>query len=367
MSQYEQVINKAEIALSNGDYNNCINLLSPLLEKFSTSTQEGVNIRMILITSLSGVNKKEESIKICKQLKKSKYSYVREEAKSLLQILDSPNLQIPDNWNIKFENSFKDQEFKQTTIQNQFSKKAQKYINISEKPTGETKPLQKGFVIVTITLFFIIISLLSGCVKIENNLDLREIDSINYDLRIYSKYLKKIPWQLNFENELKKISKSEEIFLDDDIFLLHKKGLNIIDTKNNINKIIEIASKSISTNLKDIEINNFEKNYILGRKYFYKINLNLLELENFDNLEVFIKIINPSKVNLLQKNNNINANKNIITWKILPGKINQIQFSFWNWNRSLLCTSAIILLILFSYYIRKRRYELGSNLPQLPS
>ena len=57
MTEYQQVINKAEIALNNGEYNYCINLLNPLLEKFTTSTYEGVNIRMILITSLSGVNR----------------------------------------------------------------------------------------------------------------------------------------------------------------------------------------------------------------------------------------------------------------------------------------------------------------------
>ena len=59
MTEYEKVINKAELALNNGEYNYCINLLSPLLEKFTTSTNEGVHIRMILITSLSGVNRRE--------------------------------------------------------------------------------------------------------------------------------------------------------------------------------------------------------------------------------------------------------------------------------------------------------------------
>ena len=148
MTEYQQVINKAEIALNNGEYNYCINLLNPLLEKFTTSTYEGVNIRMILITSLSGLNKQEESIKICKQLKKSKYSHVREEAKALIQILDSPNLKIPDNWNIKFEDSIIDKEFKQKITQNKYSEETQKYIKITDQPTGETKPFQKGFIFV---------------------------------------------------------------------------------------------------------------------------------------------------------------------------------------------------------------------------
>ena len=45
------------------EYKYCIDLLNPLLEKFTASTHEGVNIRMILITSLSGANKQAESIK----------------------------------------------------------------------------------------------------------------------------------------------------------------------------------------------------------------------------------------------------------------------------------------------------------------
>ena len=367
MTKYEQVIKKAELALNDGEYNYCINLLTPLLEKFTTSTHEGVNIRMILITSLSGVNRREESIQICKQLRKSKYSHVREEAKALLQILDSPNLKIPDNWNIKFEDFIIDKEFKQTTVQSKYTKKDYKYIQISEKPTGETQPFQKGFMVVIISILILVIFLLSGCVRIENNLDLREIDSINYVLRIDSKYLRKIPWQLNFESELKKISSKKEIFTDDDIFLLYKKDLNIGETKNNMNKILKIASASISTDLKDIEIDQFEKNYFLGKKYFLKINLDLLELQNINDLEIFINIINPSKASVLNDIKNINTNKNKITWRILPGEINHIEFSFWYWNKSLIWTSVILTFITFAYYIRKKRYELGSNLPQLPS
>ena len=367
MTEYQQVINKAEIALNNGEYNYCINLLNPLLEKFTTSTYEGVNIRMILITSLSGLNKQEESIKICKQLKKSKYSHVREEAKALLQILDSPNLKIPDNWNIKFEDSIIEKKFKQKITQNKYSEETQKYIKITDQPTGETKPFKKGFIVLILIIFITLTSLLSGCVRIENNLDFSEIDNINYDLRIDSKYIKKIPWQLTFESELKNITSSKEIYINDDIFLLHKKGLNLTETKNYINKILKIASDIISTNLKDIEIDKFERNYIFWKKYFYTINLDLLKLEQFNDLEIFIHINNPSNTLLLKANKNIDINKNEISWRILPGEINQIEFSFWYWNRSLIWTLVVLLLIAFAYYIRKKRYELGSNLPQLPS
>ena len=105
MSDYKKVIKDAELALSKGEYNLCIEILSSKLDSFKVNTIEGTNIRMLLITALSGVNKNEEAIDLCKALTKSKYSHIRDEAISLLEILKSPNLQIPENWNIKFESN----------------------------------------------------------------------------------------------------------------------------------------------------------------------------------------------------------------------------------------------------------------------
>ena len=367
MNDYELVINKAKFALNNGEYKNCINLLNPLLEEFPLATKKGVNIRMLLITALSGINRKEEAIKICKQLVKSNNTNVREEAKSLLQILNSPDLKIPDEWNIKFENSFKGDTYKSTNRKNISTNKPHKYINISKLPTGETKSFQKGFLIFTLILLILIISLLSGCVKVENDLDLREINSINYDLRIESKYLNKMPWQLNFENKLKELSLSKNININDENFELRKKGLDIKETNEFINKILKIASKEIEMDLKDIKIDQFEKNFIFGKKHFYYIKLDLLNLQDFNNLEIVINIINPSKVKLSKDYPNINSiNKNIL-WEISPGDINEIEFSFWKWNRFLICITIVILLIILAYYIRNKKYEIGTKLPQLPS
>ena len=367
MLDYEKILNKAELALNNGEYKYCIDLLNPYLKEFPVSTSKGVNIRMMLITALSGINKKEESIKICKQLIKSRDRNIRDEAKSLIQILDSPNLRIPDNWNIKFEDSFTSEKINHSTSKNQPINQSKQYINISNLPTGETKPFQKGFIVFTFILSLLLLSLLSGCVKVENNLDLREINSINYELKLDSKYISKIPWQLNFERKLKKISLRKDIYSNDENFTLKKNGLDIEGVRSYINQILKIVSNTIEIDLKDIKIDQFEKNYYLGKKYFFNIEFNLINLKNFDDLDISINIINPTKVMLLKENKNVNLFERKITWKILPGKINQIEFSFWHWNRILIWTFMVIILIIIAYYIRNKRYALGSNLPQLPS
>ena len=105
MDNYEQVLEKAELALLKGEYNFCVEYLYPIIEFYPSSSKEGVNLRNIIITALSGINKKEEAKKFCKELIKSHDSKVRENAKYLMEILDSPEIKKPENWNITFESN----------------------------------------------------------------------------------------------------------------------------------------------------------------------------------------------------------------------------------------------------------------------
>jgi len=368
MSDYKQVIKDAELALTKGEYNLCIEILSPKVDYFKVNTIEGINIRILLITALSGVNKNEEAIDLCKPLTKSKYSHIRDEALSLMQILKSPNLQIPENWNIKFESNLitkRSSSLSQKIVKN--SPQEKKYINIKNTPTGETKSFQKGFIIFTFFLLIILLNLLSGCVKIENSLDLRDIDALNIDLRIESKYINKIPWQIKLEEKFKATFPNNQLKLDDRNLLLIKKNLKINDAELFINKILKIISNTINIDLNDMTIRHFKKNYLFLEKRSYQINFDLINLNKIDDLEIIINIINPSKTNIINKNDQISTNKNIIYWKLIPGSNNNIEFSYWYWNKFILGTLIVILLVFIAYFIRRNRFEIGSNLPELPS
>ena len=48
-----------------------------------------------------------------------------------------------------------------------------------------------------------LITLLSGCVKIENTLNLSELESIKNNFKIESKYISKFAWQVKFEERIK--------------------------------------------------------------------------------------------------------------------------------------------------------------------
>ena len=231
MKTYEQVLEKVELALTKGEYHYCIEFLLPIIESFPLSSKEGVNLRTILITALCGINKREEAKRFCKELLKSYDNKTRENAKYLMEVIDSPDIKKPENWNVQFEsNSSLNKKSLDTLRKKKEVLEKKKFINITETPTGETKPFQKGFSLIIFLILLLLIPLLSGCVKVEDTLDLSELDSITNNLVIESKYINKFPWQLKFEEKIKDIFPKAEIEQDESTFSLKHKNLNIEDT-----------------------------------------------------------------------------------------------------------------------------------------
>ena len=368
MKSYQQVVETAEFALIKGEYNYCIEYLYPVIEYYPPSSKEGVNLRTLMITALSGTNKNEEAKKFCKELLRSHDYKVRENAKYLMEIIDSPEIKKPDNWNITIEsNPILNKKSLSSLNLNKNKKKPKKFINISNTPTGETKPFKKGFIFIISLFLLLLIPLLSGCVKIENTLDLSEIDSISNDFKIESKYIKKFPWQINFEQKIKEMFPDAEISKGELDFSFKNKNLNFLTAQETLYKIQKTAGELLVEST-DLKINSVEKNFFFFKKYNYRLDLDLQNLQYLDDLELTFNIISPNRVSVRDPNNpSIEASKNFISWNLNPGEINRLEFTFWDWNKLLLGFLLILFILLLAYLIRFYRYKIGSNLPELPS
>ena len=369
MNEFKQVIQEAELALSKGDYGNCIKLIAPILKDWPVSKKEGVNLRMVLLTALRGLDKREESLNLCRELIKSPNPQVRENCKSLLEILESPTLKTPDNWNISFTSNTENiRSALKAKKPNPNFEKEKKFINTVNSPTGETKPFKKGFIFITMILLIFLISLLSGCVKINNTIDLRNIDSININLEVESKYKTKVPWQINFEKNLNKNFPKSNISKEEVKFSFKKTNLSFEETKDVLDKIILIGSETTKSLIRQPELVLYEKKSIFGKESRFNIMIDLSNLEEINNLELFINIIHKGKINIIkQGNNKINIDKNILHWQIYPSSLNSLEFSYWTWNKSLVGIIFTLLIILSAYLIRDTRYKMDSQFPELPS
>ena len=367
MKNYKQVLETVEIALAKGEYHYCIEFLLPIVESFPLSSKEGVNLRTILITALCGIHKKDEAKKFCKELLKSYDNKTRENAKYLMEVIDSPEIKKPENWNVQFEigPSLNQKSLHSLRKKNEVEVK-KKFINVSDTPTGETRSFQKGFSLIIFLILLLLIPLLSGCVKVENTLDLSELDSITNNLVIESKYIRKLPWQIKFEEKIKDLFPDAEIKQEESTFFLKNKNLNPANIKQ-VLKVIQDTSGDLAGGSTNIETNFTQKDFILFKKYFYKIVFDLNSIQRVDDLELIFKIIHPNKANLTHNNPNLEIKKNLLIWKLNPGQINSLEFSFWNWNKFLLGIFFILLIIILAYSLRFYRLKLGTDLPQLPS
>ena len=368
MRTYEQVLETVEFALIKGEYNFCIEFLSPIIESYPISSKEGVNLRTVLITAFCGTNRKEDAKKLCKELLKSYDNKTRENAKYLMEIIDSPEIKKPDNWNIKLESnsSLKKKSLNSLKSTNR-EKKEKKFINVTEIPTGETKPFKKGFILIITLILLLLIPLLSGCIKIENTLDLSDIDSINNNFSIENKYIKKLAWQTKFEEKIKDIIPNAEITSRESNYSIKTENLNIETVKEILDKIQNTAG-DIADWKTNIKIDSTQKNFIFLKKYFYTFNLDLQKIPNLDNLEINFKIINSNRLIPSRSGDpKSEISNNIFVWKLIPGEINTLEFSFWSWNKLLIWITFILFLIILAYSIRFYRFKIGSDLPQLPS
>ncbi len=368
MDSYKQVVEKAELALIKGEYNICVEYLYPIIKSYPPSSKEGVNLRTIIITALSGINKKGEAKIFCKELLKSRDYKVRENAKYLIEIIDSPEIKKPENWNITIEsNPALNKTSLSSLKQNNQKKKEKKFIDTSNIPTGQTKPFQKGFIFIISLLLLLLIPLLSGCVKVEDTLDISEIDSINNNFEIESKYIKKFPWQINFEKKIKEIFPDGEISKGELNFSFKNKNLSMETAQETLYKIQKTAGEVFGEST-DLKINSIEKNFFFLKKYNFRIDFDLQNLDYVEDLELTLNIINPNKVSIRDlENPNVEVSKNFIKWQLIPGKLNNLEFSFWNWNKLILGFLLILLLIIIAYLIRFYRYKIGSNFTELPS
>ena len=368
MESYKQVLKKVELALVKGEYYSCIEYLLPKIKEYPLSSKEGGNLRTIIITALCGINKKDEAKKFCKELLKSPNHKVREDAKYLMEVIDSPEIKKPDNWNIKFENNIT----LNTGKVNKFRlpkniEHEKKFINTSSLPTGETEPFQKGFIFLIFLFLILLTTLLSGCVKIENTLDISEVNSIQNHLSVESKYINKFPWQINFEKKIKKAFPDSKITIGDLDFSINNNNLDLVKTRDVINTIQNTAAELANGSTK-FEISNTEKNLFLMKKYNYDMNFDLQNIPYTEDLELNFKVITPNKVSVSKTTDpQLEVSKNVIKWILIPGQINSLGFSFWDWNKLLIGSILILFIVSISYLIKFYRYQIGSDLPKLPS
>ncbi len=142
-------LKSAEIALAKGEYRECISALESLLEATPLLSNEGGEIGILMITALIGKCENTKALSICEKLSKHQNDSIRQQAKQLISILNSPDLAKPKDWSITIPSFDFD-----TSLEQVKTSPNRNQIKHSQKPpTGPTKGLNYGFTIFILVVF----------------------------------------------------------------------------------------------------------------------------------------------------------------------------------------------------------------------
>ena len=156
-------LEKAEVAIARGDYGQCLTLLEPLAKKLPSTTKEGGEIRMLMITAMMGRGEEQAAITTCKLMTQCKNHELRERAKQLLAVLEAPSLQRPKNWSVRLP-SMQITGLTGKHLRTVNSKK-RNHTSPPLPPTGPTQYLGFGFSLFVLTVLIALTFLLSGYIQ----------------------------------------------------------------------------------------------------------------------------------------------------------------------------------------------------------
>ncbi len=363
MSNVASAIKTAEAALDKGDYSSCIKIIDSLLVNINAESSVGAQLRLMKMTAYMGMGDEEKAINICQLLIKNKEGSVRQQAKQLLTILDAPSLPRPSNWSVKIPKIVIEESVNSSFGKNRKREKKE----IKYPPTGPTKNLGFGFSIFTFLTFLLITLLLSGCTNITTNLSIIDAERLQLSLDIDSNSGKSIPWQMEFAENLDK--EHSVLRVKTDGYNQHYEAPPI--RFEEVNKLLEqvssIASKTSGFNINSPEIFSSNRNWFIGTNQNLKIYFDLRHLPNVPGLKINVALDNiGSKINIQTKPLKPFLKKDTTLLPLKTGELNQLEVSFWKWNKVVAGLILAISLTLLSIFLQRFRLKLGFGFPELP-
>ena len=363
MSYSASAIKAAEAALDKGDYSLCIQIIDPLLLSYPATTEIGAQLRLLKVTAFIGKGDEHKAIDICQTLTNNKETAVRQQAKQLLSILDAPCLPRPSNWSVEIPKIEMDPSLKSSFRKTKKDEKKK----ANHPPTGPTKNLDFGFSIITLLIISLITFLLSGCVNISTNLSFTGPDRLSISFDIDSISGKSIPWQIEFSDNLTKGHSILKIQTESSKQHFESPTIRFEETNELLKQIASAASQASGFDIKKPEIITNNRNWLIGTKQHLKIYFNLKDLPKIPGFKMNITIHD------LGKNNNFKAKPLDPIFKdgsvFLPlqiGQMNQLEVSYWKWNKISVGLILIISLTVLSIFLQRFRLRMGLGYPELP-
>ena len=347
-------LSSAEAALERGDYGQALSVLNPLANAHPLPGQAGAQIRLLMITAWMGQGDETSAIATCRLLSRCQQPEIRSQAKQLLTILESPSLERPERWSMRLP-ELNVSATGQGLTSGARRRRSRKPPPPPPPPTGPTRGPALGFAALVTAVLLGLTVLLSGCVRIDGDLQIAGPDRVMLRWDVTSLSGQQLPWQQRLAPMLARII--PELPLEQRSSGRQRIGGEILPSRT-------AASAGVPT--PDIRFDLKERNWLVGVRQSLELRFDLSELPEIPGLHIEIQLPRGAQVTSADPNPAMTATGQS-TWNLTPGRDHRLALRSWRWSRLGVTSLTVPVLLGLSLTLQSVRRHLGFGFPELPS
>ncbi|BEV35852.1 DUF3153 domain-containing protein [Synechococcus sp. M16CYN] len=341
-------LNSLNVYLERGDYGQALERLTPLADAYPASTSEGSQVRLLMITSWMGQGQEDQAVAMSHILSRTGETNIRQHAKQLVAILEAPRLGRPKNWRIQLPLL----EITTTGGPPSVISACRRFRKPKSPPppTGPTRALGFGFAAVVMATLIGLTLLLSGCVRVDVDLELPGPDRVELIWQVQSPNDQPLPWQQKFEQYLK--LRLPNLFIEHPAPGRQRISTGTVSSRNlslQVKEMVALVKQSTGLELLIPKLTLVERNWILGVQQCLYLEVDLSHLPDIPGFEL-----------------NVSVDHGQVQRKMHSGERMRLEQLSWRWNPLGLGSLGVLLLLSCSLLLQHVRRGLGFGFPELP-
>ena len=346
----EPDLSAVEAALERGDYGQSLAMLSTLAEQHPLTDPSGPYLRLLMVTAWMGQGQDDKALSTCRALCQCRDPDSRQQARQLLTILEAPSLERPERWSIRLPQLEMNGTGQGLPSAGRRRPRRRKDAP-PPPPTGPTRGPAFGFALLVSAVLLGLTVLLSGCVRIDADLELTGPDRMQMRWQIQSVHEQRLPWLERFERSLGDQLPNLQIEHPGpgSGILLTTATQTSRELNREMQRMVGLAGRSAGVVLPAPELTLEERNWLIGVYQTLHLNLDLTALPTIPDLTI-----------------NLNLDHGHQRHSLHSGKRTEIELTSWRWSPLGLGALAVLILLLASVWLQSIRRRLF-GFPALPS
>jgi hypothetical protein len=362
----------ARVAIERGEYGRCLRLLEPLAGAHPVRSGLGGELRLLMVTALMGQGNNAAAIACCRSLQGCLDLDIRSQAKDLLLILEAPPLQRPANWSLTLPllggAAALEVPAKAPAVQR---RRTPSPAPPPPPPVGPTRaPL--GFALVVLTVLLLLMSLLSGCLRVDTDLRFGPPGRLQLRQTLTSDTGRLLPWQRQFIEDLK----AGPLEWGTGLVIEAQHGVVSLTSGSiaapQIKRLLAVSSSTAAQlgglALPPPALDLRERNWLFGSHQAFSLEVDLREAGGLPGLDLSVGLapLGRGAVRSAQPRS-AQPDQDGVRWPLEIGALNRLELVCWRWNRLGLGGIGIVLLLALALGLQRLRWRAGFGWPELPA